>query len=71
MDKAAEDEHKAEMEEQKAKAEKEITSGRRSTKAEPSIIEKATKNTMVRQIGRTIFREITRGILGALGVKKR
>ncbi len=71
MEKAAEEDHKVEMEEQKAKAEKEISSKRGSSKAEPSLIEKATKNTMVRQIGRTIFREITRGILGALGVKKR
>ncbi len=71
MDKAAEEEHKIEMEGQKAKAEKEISSKRKSSKAEPSLFEKATKNTLVRQIGRTIFREITRGILGALGVKKR
>jgi len=63
--------NKIEMEGQKAKARKGDFSKRKSSKAEPSLFEKATKNTLVRQIGRTIFREITRGILGALGVKKR
>lgn len=38
------------------------------SKSEKSIIEKATENTMVRQVGRTIFKELTRGLLGALGV---
>ena len=38
------------------------------SKPEKSIIEKATENTMVRQVGRTIFKELTRGLLGALGV---
>ena len=70
MEKAAEEEHKKMMEEQNEKASKETSRSRKSRKEEPSFIEKASKNTMVRQIGRTIFREITRGILGALGVKK-
>jgi uncharacterized protein len=38
-------------------------------KEEPGLIEKLSKNTMVRQMGRTAFREIARGLLGALGVK--
>ncbi|MDF2157910.1 helicase HerA-like domain-containing protein [Algoriphagus sp. CAU 1675] len=38
--------------------------GRRS-KQDESLIEELSKNTMVRQIGRTIFRELTRGILGS------
>lgn len=38
-------------------------------KKEISAVEKVTKNTMVRQIGRTIFRELTRGLLGALKKK--
>jgi len=41
-----------------------------STKKESSAFEKLSKNTMVRQIGRTVFREVTRGLLGILGVKK-
>ncbi|MCB0771460.1 MAG: DUF853 family protein [Flavobacteriales bacterium] len=41
----------------------------RSAKEEPSMIEDLSKNTMVRQVGRTVFRELTRGLLGVLGVK--
>ncbi len=50
------------------------TRGRRATysaQKEGSFIESMSKNTMVRQLGRTIMRELTRGLLGALGVKKR
>jgi len=42
---------------------------RRSTKREDSTLEKMSKNTAVRQIGRTVARELTRGLLGVLGVK--
>jgi uncharacterized protein len=38
---------------------------------ETSLIEDLSKNTMVRQIGRTIFRELTRGILGSMSGKRR
>jgi DNA helicase HerA-like ATPase len=38
---------------------------------ETSLIDELSKNTMVRQIGRTIFRELTRGILGSISGKKR
>lgn len=38
---------------------------------ETSIIEELSKNTMVRQIGRSIFRELTRGILGSFSGGKR
>ena len=37
----------------------------RRTKEDDSLIEELSKNTMVRQLGRTIFRELTRGILGS------
>jgi len=40
-------------------------------KKETSVLEDVSKNTMVRQVGRTVFRELTRGLLGALGVKSR
>ncbi len=44
--------------------------GRQRKKTEPeSVLSEMSKNTMVRQIGRTIFRELTRGILGVLGAK--
>ncbi|WP_026954101.1 helicase HerA-like domain-containing protein [Algoriphagus vanfongensis] len=42
----------------------------RRTKQEESLIEELSKNTMVRQIGRTIFRELTRGILGSFSRKR-
>jgi hypothetical protein len=41
---------------------------RQKTK-ETSTIEEISKNTMVRQVGRTVFRELARGLLGVLGVK--
>jgi uncharacterized protein len=34
---------------------------------EPTFVEKAMKNPMVKQVGTTIVRELTRGLLGALG----
>jgi DNA helicase HerA-like ATPase len=37
--------------------------------AKTSIIEDITQNTMVRQVGRTVFRELARGIFGSLGLK--
>ena len=40
-----------------------------SQKQEPSMMEKLSKNTAVKQIGRTAARELTRGLLGVLGVK--
>ncbi|GGG88147.1 ATPase [Polaribacter pacificus] len=46
-------------------------SKRTRTKEEDSTLESLSKNTMVRQLGRTILREVTRGLLGILGVKKR
>lgn len=56
------------LEKAAAKPAKKSTS--RRSKKEESLLEKASKNTMVRQIGRTAAREIVRGVLGALGVKK-
>lgn len=41
------------------------------TKEDESLLEELSKNTMVRQIGRTIFRELARGILGSFSGKKR
>ena len=40
-------------------------------KKDPTLIEELSKNTMVRQLGRTVARELTRGLLGVLGVKRR
>ncbi len=38
---------------------------------ETSVLEDLSKNTMVRQVGNTLMRELTRGLLGVLGVKPR
>ncbi|MCH7411886.1 DUF853 domain-containing protein [Belliella sp. R4-6] len=43
----------------------------RSTAKEASLLDDLSKNTMIRQIGRTIFRELTRGIMGSISRKKR
>ena len=59
-------EQRAEMERQ-AEAESQVTR-RRAVKEEPSFIEELSKNTMVRQVGRAVARELTRGLLGVLGV---
>lgn len=65
IDKAQEAEAQQKLKEEQAKAKK-VTS---RAKKEVGTMEKITKNTMVRQIGRTVFKEFARGILGVLGVK--
>ena len=37
-------------------------------KEEPGFLERASKNTMVRQVGNTVVRELARGLLGVLGL---
>ncbi|MDA8692647.1 DUF853 domain-containing protein [Saprospiraceae bacterium] len=46
------------------------TSSSKAPKEEPGMMEKLSKNTAVKQIGRTAARELTRGLLGVLGVKQ-
>lgn len=46
-----------------------ITQQRTNAKKEKSTLEKVLSNTTTRQIGRTVAREVTRGILDILGVK--
>ncbi|MCL4115925.1 UNVERIFIED_CONTAM: hypothetical protein GTU68_040298 [Idotea baltica] len=36
---------------------------------EKGVIEQLSKNTMIRQLGREVTRQVTRGLLGALGIK--
>jgi len=67
MEAAAQAEHKAEMEKQQEKAK----GSTRRRRAEKSTFEKVMSNTTTRQIGRTIAREFTRGLLGVLGIKRR
>lgn len=57
--------------EQKSKTTSGNTRTQSRTTKETSIFDDLSKNTMVRQIGRTIFRELTRGILGSVSGKKR
>ena len=47
---------------------KEETRKARPKKDDDSLIEELSKNTMIRQVGRTVARELARGLLGALGV---
>ncbi len=41
---------------------------RRPAKEEKSTLEKISENTLVRQVGRTVVREVARGLLGVLGL---
>ncbi len=43
----------------------------RMEKEPPSVLEELSKNPMARQIGRTLVRELTRGLFGVLGGSKR
>lgn len=52
-----------EEEEQEEKAQP-----KKPAKEEKSTIEKISENTMVRQVGRTVFKEVARGLLGVLGL---
>jgi len=55
--------------EKAAKAKSKTTSSRRKRSTEKSTFEKVYNSTTTRQIGRTIAREVTRGILGVFGIK--
>jgi DNA helicase HerA-like ATPase len=59
---AQEDAHQEELREQRDKGQ------RTSRRKEKSAIEKIMSNPTTRQIGRTVARELTRGLLGALGI---
>ncbi len=48
-----------------------VPNSRTRTKPEESFIEELSKNTMVRQVGRTLFRELARGILGSFSRRSR
>jgi hypothetical protein len=59
------EEHKAEQ--QKEEEEKEEAKPK-STKEEKSTVEKVLTSTTAKQVGRTVAREVTRGLLGILGI---
>ncbi|MDG2450047.1 MAG: DUF853 family protein, partial [Saprospiraceae bacterium] len=51
------------------KSEEQVEKRTKQRKREKTAFEKMINSTTSRQIGRTIARELTRGLLGALGVK--
>jgi len=59
------EEHSAEQ--QKEEAEK-VEAKTKSGKTEKSTVEKVLTSTTARQVGRTVAREVTRGLLGVLGI---
>ena len=61
IEEAAEEEHQEKLKKQHKKA-------RTSSRREKSTFEKVVNNTTTRQIGRTVARELTRGLLGVLGI---
>ena len=54
-----------ELKEQQEQAERSV-----SRRSEKTMFEKVYNSTTTRQIGRTVARELTRGLLGVLGIKK-
>ncbi len=65
LEEAHEAENQEKLKEQQAKASK----SKGGRKAEKSTMEEVLSSTTTRQIGRTVARELTRGLLGALGIK--
>jgi len=62
---------KIQSEQEKAKLPGPATRTSKRTPKEESFIEELSKNTMVRQMGRTLFRELARGILGSFSGRRR
>ena len=70
LEKAREAQHKEEMREQQEKAAR-SSSRRRGYPPQKSFLEEIMDSNVSRQIGRTVAREVTRGILGVLGLGRR
>ena len=58
------------MEKAQKEAEKKTEPAKKTSRSQKSNVEKVLNNSVTRQIGRTLVREITRGLLGVLGIKK-
>ncbi len=58
---------KATEEAEEEEEEREEKKESKPKKEEKSVIAKISENTMVRQVGRTVFKEVARGLLGVLG----
>ncbi len=65
LEAARTEEHQQKLRDQRAKG------SRTSRRQEKTIVEQIMNSTVTRQIGRTVARELTRGLLGALGIKRR
>jgi len=74
IESAQSEEHQKELKAQVEKGTEETKESREKRKPveaeEGSFVEELSKNTMVRQLGRTMLREVSRGLLGALGVRR-
>lgn len=68
LEAAQADAHRQEMLEQRQQAERAVSTSSSSRRAEKSTIEEIIDSPTTRQIGRTIARELTRGLLGVLGI---
>lgn len=68
IERANEEEKQAEL---KAQREKAARVSRRSRGAQKTVLEQILSSSASRQVGRTVARELTRGLLSVLGVKKR
>lgn len=65
IEEASSEEHKIEIEAQNEKAKKVVD---KKEKEEPGMFEQISKNTMVRQVGRSVATSLARGLLGMLGI---
>lgn len=68
MEEAFDAEKQAELKEQRERAATKTTTTRGSTRQQKSMIEEIIDSPTTRQIARTFTRELTRGLLGVLGV---
>lgn len=64
-----EEAHEEEQQEKMREMHEKGRSKRKSSRREKSTLEKVVNSTTTRQIGRTVARELTRGLLGVLGIK--
>ncbi|WP_116107424.1 helicase HerA-like domain-containing protein [Lewinella sp. IMCC34191] len=71
LERAKAAEHQAEMKEQREKAAKTTTARRGRPRKQKSMLEEVMDSTLARQVSRTVAREVTRGILGVLGLRRR
>jgi DNA helicase HerA-like ATPase len=69
IERAAEEEAQAEKKAEQEKAKSSSKRGRSSK--EKTMVEQVMSSSVGRQIGRTVARELTRGLLGILGIKRR